>query len=378
MTVPHRLLALAPLACLALASASWPSAARPEARLRDTLGDPAWPDDFWKPSTPEAEGLDRARLEAAVKALERLGEIHSFLVIRHGKLVLERYGAEYGNELVPESVVKPAGEVFALGPYDARQLFSITKSFTATLVGIAIAEKKIPSVKARVLPYFAKDAIGNPGPDKERITIEDLLTMRSGLDRADDRFSPMLLLRDPAGGAVPVLSSPMTAAPGARFAYSTAGSQVLAEIVRRATGEGLRAYAEKRLFGPLGIRDLHWSTDSKGTEMGGFGLSLRPRDVARFGYLFLSKGRWKGEQLVPEAWVAEATRVHVPGAKSNASYGYQCWIPSFGGFSAQGYLGQYMYVLPDKDLIVVFTANLPEFDEQLDSLMKEHILPAVR
>ncbi len=177
---------------------------------------------------------------------------------------------------------------------------------------------------------------------------------------------------------MPVVSSRMAAVPGARWAYSTADSQVLAEIVRRATGEGLRAYAEKRLFGPLGIREVYWSTDARGTELGGFGLSLRPRDLARFGYLYLSRGRWKGAQLVPEAWVAEATRVHVPGAKANAGYGYQCWIPSFGGFSLQGYLGQYLYVLPDRDLIVVFTANLPQFDEELDAIMKKHVLPAVR
>jgi CubicO group peptidase (beta-lactamase class C family) len=378
MRLPHRCFRLLLLTSQVAGTVAWPCSGRGEVRLRDTLGDPAWPDDFWKPSTPAAEGLDPVRLEAAVKVLERLGEVHSFLVIRHGKLVVERYGSEHGNELVPESVVKPAGEVYALGPNDARHLFSVTKAFTAALVGIAIAEKKIPSVAARVLPYFAKDAIGNPEPEKEEITIEDLLTMRSGLDHADDRVSPGILIRDPAGGAVPVLSSRMAAPAGARFAYSTADSQVLAEILRRATGEGLRAYAEKRLFGPLGIRDVHWRTDARGTELGGFGLSLRPRDLARFGYLYLSRGRWKGAQLVPEAWVADSTRVHVPRAKSNAGYGYQCWIPKFGGFSVQGYLGQYMYVLPDRDLIVVFTANLPEFDEALDSLMKELILPAIR
>ncbi len=353
------LLAFAVLGTLAL-----PCTGRGETRLRSVLGDPAWPDDFWKASTPEAEGMDPARLEAAARALERHGgEIHSFLVIRHGKLVVERYGTEHGAQL---------------GPNDLRHLFSTTKTITAALIGIAIEEKKIPGVSARALRFFSKDDFVNPEPDKARITIEDLLTMRSGLDHADARHNPMLLARDPAGGAFPVLSSLMAADPGERFAYSTADSQVLAEIVRRATGETPRAYAEHRLFAPLGIRALRWDQDAKGTEMGGFGLWLRPRDLARFGYLYLSNGRWKGAQLVPEAWVAQATRVHVPGAKPNADYGYQCWIPRFGGFSTQGYLGQYMYVLPDRDLIVVFTASFSDFDETLDAVMKELVLPAVR
>ncbi len=353
--------------CLAVLAVGWGSigSAQDELRLKDVLGDPAWPDDFWKTSTPRAEGLDPAKVEAAVRAMRERGwEIRSFLVARHGKLVVERYGTEGGRQL---------------GPDDLHEMFSVTKTVTAALLGIAIAERKVPSIAAPVLPYFAGEKLGKRTPDKERITIEDLLTMRSGLDYVSYP-SDLLMLRDPAGAAVSILSLDMFAAPGKQWNYSSGDSQVIAEIIRRATGETPRAYAEKKLFGPLGIRKVVWHQDRRGTELGGFGMLLRPRDLARFGQLYLWKGRWKGRQVVPQKWVATSTRGRVPTTWAFGTYAYQCWAPKIGGFAARGQGGQALYVFPDRDLVVVFTARLPPDLEEarLDGLLREFILPAAK
>jgi CubicO group peptidase (beta-lactamase class C family) len=363
--LPARSLLLAALALAALGAGPPPAVApAPEpVVLRDVLGDPASPDDFWRASTPDAEGLDAAKLEAAVRAIEARGwAIHSFLVARHGRLVLERYGADGKRQL---------------GPGDPHALHSTTKTFTGTLVGIALEEGKLASVDAPVLGFFAADEVKEHTPGKLRMRLEDLLTMRSGLDYLDGVDDYLFGLPETAAE---ILSQHQQAEPGTRWNYSSADSHVLAEILRRATGEPPRAYAERRLFGKLGITQVRWDADPDGTSYGGFGLWLRPRDLARFGQLLLSRGRWKGAQVVPAEWIAAITRPRAETPWSAGTYGYQCWLPKIGGFATRGYMGQDMYVFPDRDLIVVFTAALPyqQADELLDGLVKEFVLGAVR
>ncbi len=333
--------------------------------MRDVLGDPAWPDDFWKASTPEAEGLDGSRLEAAVRAVEdRRWAVHSFLVIRHGRLVLERYGEDGGRPF---------------GPGDLHELHSATKTFTSALVGIAVGEGKLAGVSARALDAFPGGEVERRSPEKERITIEDLLTMRSGLAYElfvdDDR-----MLADPRGAARYILSQPLAAEPGRRWSYSSGDSQVLAELVRRATGETPYAYAGPRLFAPLGIRDLRWPQDRTGTEVGGFGLWLRPRDLARFGLMLLDGGRFRGAQVVPAAWAQAMGRGRAETPWAAGTYAWHCWAPRIGGFAARGMAGQEAYLFPDRDLLVVFTAGLPAdgADAMLDELVRDFVLPALR
>jgi CubicO group peptidase (beta-lactamase class C family) len=332
--------------------------------MKDTLGDPAWPDDFWERSTPEAEGLDPEGLGAAVRVVEERGwPVHSLLVVRHGRLVLERYGTDAGRQL---------------GPDDVHELHSTAKTVTAAVLGMAIAERRIAGVRIRVLDYFRDPEIGNRSPAKERMTLEDLLTMRSGLvyQEGSER------LADPPSAALAFLSRPMAAEPGTRFNYSSADSQVIAEILRRATGIDPGAWARARIFEPLGIRNVRWDADASGTTFGGFGLWLRPRDLARFGWMLLSRGRWKGEAIVPEEWIATSTRPHVDtGEWPSGAYGYQCWAPRVGGFATRGYMGQFVYAFPDRDLMAVFTGGLPpppQADAMIDGLLREFILPAVK
>jgi CubicO group peptidase (beta-lactamase class C family) len=356
--------ALILLALIPTLAAAWPGQGGAVRPLKDFLGDPAYPDDLWRASAPAAEGLDGARLEAAaVAVVERKLALHAFLVVRHGKLVFERYGTRDGRQLTPA---------------DDHPLHSTTKTFTGTLVGLAIADGTIGSVRTPVLPFFAGDAIGNRSEAKETMVVEDLLTMRSGLDYREGADEG--LFQAEACSALAFLGRPVVSPPGLRWNYSSGDSQILAEVLRRATGRTPLAFAQARLFEPLGITQVRWQADEGGTQHGGRGLSLRPRDLARFGQLLLQRGSWNGVQLVPAAWLDAAMKPHADTPWEGGRYAYQGWVPRLGGFATRGYEGQDMYVFPDLDLVVVFNAALPyqRADATLDGLVQEFVLPAVR
>jgi len=335
--------------------------------MKDYLADPALPDDVWTATTPEAEGLRSAPLmDLAAKIESRNLAIHALLVIRHGRRVFERYGLEDGRQLDPS---------------DLHVLASTTKTFAGTLVGIAIDEGLIPSVRSRVLDFFEPGEVANPSPAKDRMILEDVLTMRSGIAFREGVDAEYELFDEPCS-ACRFLSRPLAGEPGVTWNYSSANSQVLVEIVRRATGRTPLEYAEEKLFTPLGITQVRWPADGGGTNLGGFDLALRPRDLARFGWMLLEGGRWNGAQLVPEEWLRAATRQHAVSTSSftpKDGYGYQCWIPRFGGFATRGFRGQNMYMLPDRHLLVVMNGALEPAttDAVADDLVERFVLPAV-
>jgi len=311
--------------------------------------------------------MDPAPLRAGLADIEsRRLLVHSLLVIRHGRRVLERCGVDQGRQLTPA---------------DAHEMYSTTKTLTSMLVGLALADGLIPSVRARAVEYFERGELERSSPAKDRITVEDLLTMRSGLEFEAGLDENSVAFAEECAARV-FLSRRMVADPGVRWNYSSADSQILAEILRRVTGKTPLEYACELLLTPLGVRDVRWGADGGGTQFGGTGLSLRPRDLARFGWMLLCHGRWTGTQLVPAAWVETATQQHVvatSGYTPGEAYGYHCWIPRFGGFSTHGYMGQHLYVLPDRDLAVVFSGALvpPErADATLDDFVSRFILPA--
>jgi CubicO group peptidase (beta-lactamase class C family) len=356
---PRALFAVLGLLLAAPAAADGP----PALAVKSYLGDPQFPDDVWTASTPEEQGLDGAKLEAAVSAARERGHaLHAFLVIRHGKLVLERYGVVEGRQLTPA---------------DPHPLYSVTKTFTSMLVGLAIADGKIASVEARVSPFFPEPELRQANVEKEGLNVEDLLTMQSGI--AYSEGNDEALFQAPSIAAA-YWVRPLVWDVGVQWNYSSGDSQLLAEIVRRATGRTPLEYAQARILGPLGITAVRWDADGGGTHLGGRGLALRPRDLARFGWMLLSGGRWKGAQVVPSEWIAAATRPVVKIPLPMGRYGYQCWVPRFGGFVARGWQGQELYVFPDQDLVVVFNAALPgrDADVALDALVTEFVLPALR
>jgi CubicO group peptidase (beta-lactamase class C family) len=324
-------------------------------------------DDAFPPSSPSAEGVDPGPLQACRAAIEAQGlAVHGLLIVRRGRRILELHGDDAGRPL---------------GPDDLRLLHSTTKTFTGMLVGQAIAEGRL-SLETCVAGLFSPGELALASPAAARIRIGDLLTMRSGLEYAEGTPRDWKALSAEPRPSATFLSRPMLAAPGQRWNYSSADSHLLAEALRRVTGRRLVDLAQERLFAPLGIRRREWNTDADGAELGGTGLWLRPRDLARFGWMLLSRGRWQGAEVVPAAWIDAATRVHVvadSGWTVGEGYGYQCWIPGLGGFATRGYQGQAMYAFPERELLVVFTGALvPEHaDATLDDLVRTFVLPAM-
>jgi CubicO group peptidase (beta-lactamase class C family) len=242
-------------------------------------------------------------------------------------------------------------------------------------VGIAIDQRFIAGVDQRVGGFFPDRSFANWDTAKQAMTLENLLTMTTGLDwpEADATFRQLYGSRD---WVKFVLDEPMRSSPGSQFLYCSGCSHVLSAILQRQTGMNTRDFAQRELFEPLGITDAAWDTDTTGTPIGGWGLQLTPREMAKLGYLYLNGGRWDGRQIVSTDWVKTATRKHT-GTDSDLGYGYQWWIyPRWGAYAALGRYGQTIFVIPNLNLIVVTTAALEGHDPIFD-LIEEYIVPAV-
>ncbi len=308
----------------------------------------------WQISTPEEEGLDPAPLAAMLVAIDEHNPgLHSVLVVRNGHIVTEAYYGAYD--------------------WDRRhELYSCTKSFVATLIGIAIDQGRIAGLDQPVLSYFPEES--SVDPRKEAMTLEDLLTMTSGLDwpEGDPIYRAMY---QSAGWVRFVLGRPMVAAPGEIFNYSSGASHVLSAIVQQATGTPTLRFAQENLFGPLGI-NAEWHTDAQGIPIGGWGLQLTPRDMARLGLLYLNEGVWEGQRIVSAEWVRTATSKHVD-TGGDLGYGYQWWTyPTHGAYAALGRDGQMIFVWPEERIVVAFTGATQGHDAEF-ALIEEYILPAV-
>ena len=363
----------------AAAGAGTKPAASPTRPMKDFHGDPSYPDPYWGKAAPEQEGIDRAKLEAAVARISERGwEVHGMVVARHGRIVFERYGWKTGR-----NADDPDKTQHQVTPAERHLVHSTTKSVTSALVGIALAEGLIPGgIDARAVSFFPEwQPLPNASPEKDSIRIVDLLTMRSGLQYREGVDDDPIFFK-PQSPTREYLSRPVVGLPvGTVWNYSSAGSGVLAAIVRKVTGKSPKQYAVEKLFKPLGIADPPWAAGKDGIEYGGFGLELTPREMARFGELYRLGGKWRGRQVVPAEWVAESTRPHAntPWA---GQYGYQWWLPKRlpACFATRGAYGQDTYVCPNLGLVVAFTSDMPIMaaDATLDGLMAELILPGVK
>jgi CubicO group peptidase (beta-lactamase class C family) len=316
-----------------------------------------WPTQGWRTAQPEAQGMDAQKLDEMQTAIQRQHlDLHSLLIVHNGYLVSETY----------------------FGAYQAgtpHELYSCTKSFVSTLVGIALDQGKIDRTDHALVDFFSNRIIANLDARKQAITLDDVLTMRSGLDwqEGDPAYRELYNSRDWVQN---MLDRPMAAAPGSQFNYCSGCSHLLSAVVQQATGMNPRAFAEQKLFKPLGISNFTWETDSAGLPIGGWGLQLTPRDMAKLGYLFLHGGQWDGKQIVSNAWVENATRKHTPGDGS-LGYGYQWWTyPSLEAYTALGRYGQTIFVIPRLDLVIVTTAQIDNHDPIFE-LIEQYIVPAV-
>lgn len=322
-----------------------------------------WPGDDWAESTPEAQGMDSAALARLVDFGAAQG-MDSLLVTRHGSLVAEAFYAPYREGL-------------------KHAVNSTTKGVVATLTGMAIQDGLIASRDAPVLDFFEGRKVANADASKKAMTLGHLLDMTSGLnwieplsDAVPETMLQLGRARDWQGF---VLDRPMAQAPGAGFNYNSGNTHLLSAILAQKTGGSTLAYAQKRLFGPLGITDVRWRKDPQGIEVGGWGLYLHPRDMARIGYLYLRRGQWNGRQLLPAAWVEQVFHPTVDMGFGSAApafkYANGWWsIPSKRAYFTAGFNRQLIVVLPDIDVVVAVTGRrnypLPAFID--------HITAAVR
>lgn len=343
--------------------------------------------DGWRVASPEAVGIDAAKLCGAV-ARARSGElpnVHTFLVVRHVLLVAERYFT--GPD---ERRGEPLG-VVAFGPRTKHDLRSISKSVTSLLFGIALAQGKIRGLDDPVLHYFPEHS-DLRSPERERIRLKHLLTMTMGVEWDENRS-----YRDPANSETQmdasadrnrfVLTRPVVSPPGAAFNYNGGATALLAAIVQRATGRKLDEYARDVLFKPLGIEEYEWIKYQDGDPIAASGLRLRPRDLAKIGYLYLSSGRWDGRQVAPADWLRESIQRKTD-VGGSSQYGYLWWLgrsaildKTVAWAVARGNGGQALFLVPDLDLLVVITAGNYNDASQRSvplEILNRNVLPAIR
>jgi len=332
----------------------------------------------WPVSTPEAQGLDSRSLEELViqiRKKELCPHLHALLIIRHGKLVVE----EYFNNWQADKI---------------HTLQSVTKSFTSALVGIAVARGEFKGVEEKVLDFFPQmKGIANLDEKKASMRLKDILTMRTGVDY--DESGPgsahEQMTRLPGGWDRFYLDRPMRSSPGKEFHYDSGGVILLAAMLKNRTGMHADEYAERFLFKPLEIEKKFWLKNQEGHTHAGGGLALTARDTAKFGLLYLNNGRWGDVQVVPEAWVRESfqKRVDLAGpGQPPSGYGYLWWIgapdPRGNGkhdvYFARGRFGQYIFIVPEHDMVVVVMGMAPAGPEQIKpiEILYDRILTAVK
>jgi CubicO group peptidase (beta-lactamase class C family) len=345
--------------------------------------DDYFPNRTWRRASPKSQGLAGGVLKRLRDRIRRgqLGRIDSFLVVRNGYLVAEEYFNGWDVD-------------------DLHTLQSDTKSVTSLLVGIAIAQGKIGSVEDRVVDYFPEYRnIRNLDARKEAMRIEDLLTMRTGMNWSEGQYlgSPLQQMNESREDWLKfVLDWPMREEPGTRFEYNSGGVILLGGIVRNASGLNVDRFADRYLFGPLGIDRADWFYGyPDALPHTGGGLLMRPRDMAKIGYLLLRGGRWKDRQVVPEAWIRSSTaRVQRPPWSFGGypvHYGYLWWLlpvdgtgsetgPGADVFTASGARGQWIFAIPRYDIVVVATGDsldYPGFIAPVEFLYSD-VLRAVR
>jgi CubicO group peptidase (beta-lactamase class C family) len=343
--------------------------------------------DGWETASLSSVKLDDKPLRAMVERIsnDTYKNIHSALIVKDDKLVFEEYFPRVLGDR-REQALKRAAPV---------PQYSVTKSVTSILIGIAIDQHLISGVDAQISTFFPEytELLGKP--NRSNLRLKDLLTMSAGLSwdewsrpYTDARNDVVKMIHDPDPIRY-VLGKPVAAAPGKTFNYNSGISTVLGQIIRKVSGLRTDRFAERFLFEPLGIDDNYWVKYPDDIVEAGGGLYLRPRDMAKLGRLFLNKGRWNGKQIVSEAWVAESTKnqlgaIRLPGAARADGYGYQWWRTSFKSgdrkvecFSARGRGGQFIFVFPAERVIAVFTGwNDNSLLFQPMDMVQEYVVPA--
>ena len=351
-----------------------------------------WPTAGWRIATPGDQGMDPAVVgELDTKVSGTYTQVRSLLIVRHGYLVYERYW-------------------HGVDASDGHNTYSVTKSLTSALIGIALRERRLKGLDQTVGELLATHLPRNADPRLRRVTVRQLLTMTAGLAGDDPQAGDDQLWTAMLGSrnwVRHILSQRLVSQPGTEFAYSNASSHLLSAMVADATGQSTLTYARTKLFDPLGIAadkapeltirhwaptpaqdkayeqaPVAWPADPQGYQMGFGFVKLPARDLAKFGYLYLNGGRWDGRQVVPADYVRASTHPQStpPPSAPADGYGFQWWTTtdaSHRSFFAHGFAGQLIQVIPDLDLVVVLTSDADQGRDDAEFLVAETIVPAV-
>lgn len=291
-------------------------------------------------SSPEAQGVSSAAILQFVEAANaKVNAIHSFMLVRHGQVVAEGWWTPYAAE-------------------EPHVLFSLSKSFTSTAVGLAVAEGKL-SVNDPVLKFFPEDAPAEPSKNLQAMRVRDLLTMSTGHHDEDIATFPFMAQENLVKK---FLSLPVAHKPGTFFVYNTPATYMLSAIVQKVTGQTVLDYLRPRLLDPLGFVNPQWDASAQGISLGGFGFNARTEEIAKFGQLYLQHGQWNGKQILPAAWIEEATSRRMsngsaPDGDWDQGYGYQFWRCRHGFYRGDGAFGQFCIVMPQYDAVLAITSG---------------------
>ena len=309
-------------------------------------------------STPEAGGISSSAILDFVEALEREQKdaIHSIMLRRHGKIVTEAWWAPYN-------------------PDSPHMLYSLSKSFTSTAIGIA-QDEGLLSIDDPVISFFPYETPDNLSDNLKAMRIRDLLKMNSGHQSGTSSG-----MREGKTWVEGFLALEVQHKPGTHFVYNSGATYMLSAIVQKVTGVTLLDYLKPRLFEPLGIENPTWESDPDGINAGGWGLSVKTEGISKLGQLYLQKGNWKGKQLVSEDWVEEATSFQTSNGSNPESdweqgYGYQFWRCRHNFYRGDGAFGQFCIVMPDQDAVLAITSGSSDMQAILN-IVWEHLLPAM-
>ena len=322
-----------------------------------------YPTKGWRISTAEEQGMQSEKL---LKMLESIKEsqigIQSVSIFRNGYLVLDSY-------------------IYPFEDSQKHKMWSVTKSVTSTLIGIAISKGFIKGVDQKVVEFFPEREISNLDDHKKSMTLKDLLMMTSGLkcnDGWEKNWAGVFEMMKSDDWIQYALNLPMENAPGEYFEYCNCNSHLLSAIIKKATGMNSADFANKYLFEPLGIENVKWDASPDGINIGYSGLWLEPKEMAKIGLFYLNNGKWEDKQIVPPNWIQASTKPYNDPRLLGMKYGYQWWVSPAGFFSAYGMYGQFIYVLPGKNLVAVFTGNIEGKEQFVSiSLLNDFIVPSV-
>jgi len=318
---------------------------------------------------PENENIKIGAIREYIHAVkENNQDLHSLMIMRNGKVAFEQW----------------FGENAANKPH---VMFSVSKTFTSTAIGFAVQEGLL-DVSDKVISFFPDKLPNEVGSNLQAMEIRHLLTMTVGHDE-----DPTGVIRNSndSDWVKAFLAFPIEHKPGDQFVYNSLATYMLSAILTQVTGERLLDYLQPRLFRPLGITAATWDESPQGIQIGGWGLQVKTEDMAKLGLFYLQKGQWKGQQLLAESWFDEATVAQVPSLPAGANidelkinakdsdwlqgYGYQLWQSRHNSYRADGRNGQFILILPEKNAVIVTTANIPNMQAELN-LIWEHLLPA--